>query len=174
MPRSRKSSRKGRKRSDSRCRGPAGGADVNTAWGTVRQETDPTYLVLNGDALTGLGVSATVTIAQDLAPVTYVASESSNTIDVSASIGGDLLAARVNLVVIVLTAAGVELARTQALAMFAPFSTQTQVALKIEAGNLVRVLADGTGLAADVFTGIAVILRQYSLFEESDGEDECC
>jgi hypothetical protein len=36
------------------------------------------------------------------------------------------------------------------------------------------VLADGTGLAADVFTGIAVILRQYSLFEESDGEDECC
>jgi hypothetical protein len=144
------------------------------SFGSVRQIAgDPIYLILNGDALTSNGILASS--GDPLTLATYVATEDSNTVSVSASINGNLPAARVNVIVEVSTATGVSVARTQALAMFEPFSLQTDVPLVIKAGQLVRVLADPASLLdAAAYAGIDVILRLFSTFDESDGEDDCC
>jgi hypothetical protein len=156
-----------------KCRGPDGGADITVSFGSVRQiGGDPIYLILNGDGLTSNGIVASS--GDPLTFATYEATEDSNTVSVSASIDGNAPATRVNVIIEVSTATGVSVARTQALAMFEPFSLQTDIPLVIKAGQLVRVLADPAApIDAAGYAGIVVVLRLFSTFDESDGED-CC
>ena len=150
------------------CRGKTGAtghAEANVTFGSLRlvaeiTPVDPIYLLLNGNALETGGVATSET---NLNLQTFVASEDSDRLDVSASIDGSLTGARVNLTVQVLAPNGTLLEETDPIPLFAPFDFYGDVELRVRPGNLVRVIADqGFTLTADEYSGITVILRFYT------------
>jgi hypothetical protein len=121
----------------------------------------PFYLLVSSNGVTGTALDASTDLT---APYAYVALQSTNKIDVSASIAGNDDAAQVALTITVATPTlPVTAAASQTITVSKPFEMLAGLSLNVAQGNIVYISAAPVDADLDpaAFTGITVILRFY-------------